>query len=228
MRCEQAQQLFDAYLNGELSPALTTELGAHRVRCPECRRALALLEVSGHVVASDRDPVALDGDFTDRLVACVESPGAKRIHALRRAPYIIGPLAAAAVIALAFLGVFDRSPGEWAGEKTVWPDAKRPNVEEVRSAADLTVEETLPDADYRNERLLEAWVEQMQENMAAKRESGESLQKAFGLTIRQLLDTLKEADEASDQGDDASGDDVTVPLARPEAAPTGSDDVEDL
>jgi Putative zinc-finger len=108
MRCEEARQLFDAYLDGELSPSLATELGVHRVRCAECRRSFALLEVSGHIISSDRDPVTVPDDFSERLLACVDVREHGWVAKVRRTLYFVGPLAAAAVIAMAFLGFFDR------------------------------------------------------------------------------------------------------------------------
>ncbi|RME38576.1 MAG: anti-sigma factor, partial [Planctomycetota bacterium] len=54
MRCEDARQLFDAYLDGELSASLRTELKAHCVHCPACRHELAVMELACHLVASDR------------------------------------------------------------------------------------------------------------------------------------------------------------------------------
>src|SRR3990172_9471766 len=100
MRCEEAQQLFDGYLDGELSPSLTTELDAHRLQCADCRRALAILEVTGHVLVSDREAIMLESKFTDRLLACVETPGQRRVRQARRFLYVAGPMAAAAVIVL--------------------------------------------------------------------------------------------------------------------------------
>ncbi len=120
MRCEQARQLFDAYLDGELSATQSTELGAHRLQCGDCRRALALLEVSGHIVASDRDPVSLRSDFVDRLLACMEAGPARWPYRIRRGLYIAGPVAAAAVIGLAFMGFFDSvNKTQVAGHKEV-------------------------------------------------------------------------------------------------------------
>ena len=104
MDCNQAKQLFDAFLAGELSVPLATELGAHRVSCADCRRALALLEITGHILATDEDPVRLKSNFTDRLLACVDKPIGRFNRLMRRTIYIGGPMAAAAVVALAFLG----------------------------------------------------------------------------------------------------------------------------
>lgn len=226
MQCEQARQLFDAYLDGELSASLATEVGAHRVRCAECRRALALLEVGGQIMASDRDAVSLRGDFADRLLACMEAPAVRWTHRFRRTLYIAGPLAAAAVIALAFLGVFDSRDTRVAGEKSIRKD--RTDSEVARPLPDPPVEERLPEAGYRDEGWLEEWVKQTQQNMAAKRQSGESLQQVLDLTILQLLDTLERAKDVSPGEDHLPGADVPVPLTRPEAVPTSSADVEDL
>jgi len=221
MRCEQARQLFDAYLDGELSGSLATELGAHRVKCPDCRRALALMEVSGHVIASDREPVALHGDFADRLLACTDSKSVRFRDRLRRGLYIAGPLAAAAVVALAFLGAFDR-PAKFAGEK----------VETARPLAVPSPQEQSPEAGNRgasaNEDLLEEWFKETQDNWAAKRQSGESLQRQFELTISQMLDILRQAKDASPGADHFPGADGEVPDSPPEPAPTDDEDVEDL
>ncbi len=102
MHCEQARNLFDAYLNGELSSALETELAAHRLQCPDCRHQLAMLEVVGHVVAADgEDEHSLDDAFTDRLMACLDE---RRIAPVRPGwrPWALwcGGLAAAAAIAI--------------------------------------------------------------------------------------------------------------------------------
>lgn len=220
MRCEQARQLFDAYLDGELSGALATELGAHRVKCPDCRRALALMEVSGHIVASDRDPVMLHGQFADRLLACTDRKPVRSWDRLRRGLYIAGPLAAAAVVALAVLGVFDR-PVRFAGE---WEKGQpRPDVSPPERSAEAP--ETGRSLD---EHLLEEWLKETRENLAVKVESGESLQRHFELTISQMLDILKQAREASDGTDHVPGADGQVPASPPEPAPADDEDVEDL
>ena len=75
MNCEQARNLFDAYLDGELSQTLQAELGAHRVACDTCRHELALLEVAGDVMSADLDSGdKLGTAFSDRLLECVNLP----------------------------------------------------------------------------------------------------------------------------------------------------------
>lgn len=109
MRCQQARQLFDAYLDGELSPSQVTELSAHRVKCASCRRELALMEVAGRVLSLSNEPARLSGDFTDRLLACVDDQSQRPLLRFRKYLYVAGPLAAAAVVAFAVFGGFDRT-----------------------------------------------------------------------------------------------------------------------
>lgn len=222
MQCEQARQLFDAYLDGELSPPLAMELGAHRIHCPECRRALALLEVSGHIIASDRDPVDLSSGFSNRLLACMGPPGGRWEQRLRRVMYIGGPLAAAAVVAMAFLGVFDPDAGP------VLSRVEQRAVPQEMELPDLLDEQDLPKADDHAERVLDEWIQEARTNIAAKRQSGESLQQMLDLTITQWLDILNQANEVSTSEDHPHGVELTSPPPPPEAAPADSEDVEDL
>jgi len=179
MQCEQARQLFDAYLDGELSPALATELGAHRVQCADCRRSLALLEVTGHLLASDKEPVELSPAFSDRLLACMDTRPAKWVRRFRRTFYVGGPLAAAAVVALAFLGVFD-------------PQGGRVNSK-IESVYDILEQPESPlPADDQVGVALDEWTEQARERMDSKRQSGESLHNMLDLTVQQWIDILNE------------------------------------
>ena len=219
MRCEEARQLFDAYLDGELSPSLATELGAHRVRCAACRRSLALLEVSGHIISSDREPVAVPDDFSERLLACVDVREHGWVARVRRSLYFVGPLAAAAVIAMAFLGFFDRGrDSKFAGEKVertrVEGVAPRPNTPSAydREAA---------------ERAIDQWIGQMQTNKAAKARTGESIQ-APDLTILQLLEMLKDANDGAPDLQHFPGADLNEPFGPPEDRHVDDEDVEDL
>ncbi len=101
MNCKQAQNLFDTYLNGELSGPLATEFAAHKVSCDKCRRELALLEVAGHVIASDTDTPILSDEFTDRLLAACQTRQELPWYRQRRILFkISAPLAAAACLAM--------------------------------------------------------------------------------------------------------------------------------
>ncbi|MCH7841022.1 MAG: zf-HC2 domain-containing protein [Planctomycetes bacterium] len=206
MRCEQARELFNAYLDGELSPTLETELAAHRLHCADCRRSLALLEVSGHIVASDREPVELHGDFTDRLVACVKTRNSKWTRFVRPGLYIGGPLAAAAVIALAFLGAFDRGAGKTqvAGETVEFiSEMELGEALEAIEAGDATPQDLLT---------------RIQSNLRTKRESGASLQQAMRL---QLLRMLEAAERGTDQIQESEDDTRESSEADPTEPPGG-------
>jgi hypothetical protein len=205
MQCEQARQLFDAYLDGEMSSALATELAAHRVRCSDCRRALALLEVSGEIISSDRDEVSLRDDFSSRLLACMDTPQSRWRGWGRYAIYYAGPLAAAAVIALAFIGVFDRSNGaEVLGEKVENRDAQAVRPVPEPAAAEEDAANSLE-----AEHALDEWIGQAGKNWQDRRESAEEFHKALDLTIGQWLDILEEANDTSSPEDHFPGANAT-------------------
>ncbi len=218
MDCKQACQLFDAYLDGELSARLATEFGAHRVRCPECRRALALLEVAGHVIGSDEDPVTLRAGFSERLLACMEAPGRRWRRFLPRVLYIGGPLAAAAVIALAFAGFFDRSSSIVAGQKDDRADG-------------WVIDPSSPDFDPWGEPLPEdgqeevegrSVVDQAAKNWDKKKEAFQSLQDLPEVTIRQGLEILDQLPDESRGADHFPGANVAQPESE-EPAPAEGD-----
>lgn len=175
MKCEEAHTFFQGYLDGELTSSLSTELAAHRVQCADCRRVLALMEVAGHVVAIDSGSTELAPDFSDRLLACMESPVSRWRRRLRRTVYLGVPALAAAVVALAFLGVFDRGTGVVDGLIATSQDA-------VDQWVDPSPKEL---------------VEQAQKNIASKRKSVETLQNRLDLTIGQILDILDDAKSSS-------------------------------
>ena len=52
--CQNARDLFDRHLDGELSASLQTELHAHCLQCLSCQNELAMLETCGDVIALDR------------------------------------------------------------------------------------------------------------------------------------------------------------------------------
>lgn len=96
MNCTQACNLFDAYLDGELTGSLAAEFGAHHLACADCRRELALLEVTGHVIASDTDMPLLSSEFTERLLQCAVAQPAGHRTRTRWLIWSIAPVAAAA------------------------------------------------------------------------------------------------------------------------------------
>jgi hypothetical protein len=100
MECTQAQELFHPHLDGTLTGSLAAEFAAHQLQCAACRRELALLEVSGHVMAADSADPTPDADFTDRLMACALPPPAPWYRRRGVLLKLGAPLAAAASIAL--------------------------------------------------------------------------------------------------------------------------------
>ena len=67
--CDQAQNLFDSYLNDEISSSWTAELHAHAVSCGSCRRELSLLKACGDVIARDAVAPMPSANFTDSVMA---------------------------------------------------------------------------------------------------------------------------------------------------------------
>jgi anti-sigma factor RsiW len=110
MNCQDSRSLFNTYLDGELSGTLAAEFGAHRLSCPTCRRELALLEVAGHVVATDIDTPLLSEEFTERLLS-IAAPRPAPWYRRRRPLVFAGvPLAAAACLAFALVPRFLNKP----------------------------------------------------------------------------------------------------------------------
>jgi hypothetical protein len=111
MNCQQARNLFDAYLNGELSDGLATELAAHRLQCSACRHELALLEVAGHVMSADPDDPTPPADFTRRLMACLEAPRPVPLYRRAKLIWAAGSVMAAAAC-IAFVVTLHSGPEE--------------------------------------------------------------------------------------------------------------------
>jgi anti-sigma factor RsiW len=212
MRCKDAQKLFDAYLDGELSPSLAAELGAHQLQCPRCRRELALLEVTGHILSSDPEDASLGDDFAERLLACLEQrPPHRRLKRVQRWLYIGVPLAAAAVIALAFIGVFNPET-RVAGKEEFMGPALDPDAADVQATGspDLTVPKA--DASFPDQRSAGA--------MAS--EDGRNL------TVWDFLDAIEQAagPSGTDEGKSAAEDDPAS--TSDDQTGASEDDVEDL
>lgn len=213
MRCDESRKLFDAYLDGELVGALATDFAAHRVRCAPCRRDLAILEVTGHVLATDGEPVAAPDDFTDRLLACMDARSRSLTHRVVRWAYIAGPLAAAAVITLAFLGVFDRKQAEVAGRKDVRMERNDPASAKATpsGAADFNNPLQSPESQREAARSSNAWMERTRRNLAVKQQSAESIGEALDAAAERWISILDQAN--SGVVDDASPVDSDLPPA---------------
>jgi len=103
--CEQAQHLFDSYLNDELSASLVAEVDAHRLECAACRHQLALMEACGNVIRLDTCEPRPSADFTDRLMAILdeEKPSRHWLEISRSMKIAGGLLGVAAAIAAVVL-----------------------------------------------------------------------------------------------------------------------------
>ncbi len=102
MNCVQAEQLFDAYLDGQLGGSLRLEFDAHRLRCRRCQQTLAMLESVGTLIATDSVHPPLSPDFTDRVMARIAHRSAQRRRPLRRLLLVAGAVSQAAAV-LAFV-----------------------------------------------------------------------------------------------------------------------------
>lgn len=210
MRCEEAQQLFHSYLDGELALTLQTELAAHRVQCSECRRALALLEVSGHVIRSQPDTACVQEDFSDRLLACMTSPRRRWLNRARWALYVGGPTAAAAVVGMALIGFFDK-PNLVAGRITQVDVPARETTLTDTAQDEFPGSAKVSDSE-RDEQALAEWLQNAQRNVMDKRQDVKSLSETLDLTILQWLEILEERrHELQDEAESADPAGQVVP-----------------
>ncbi len=104
--CQHARQLFDRYLDDELSASLETELHAHVIQCARCQNHLAVVEACGDVIRLDACEPRPSGSLADRVLAARRDRSAAvpagRSAVRRRMVWRIGvPTAAAAGVVLA-------------------------------------------------------------------------------------------------------------------------------
>lgn len=69
--CRNVEHLYDGYIDGELSAALTAEVQAHLLQCPECQRKVEFLRAAGNVIATDRTEPSLSQDFARDVLAAL-------------------------------------------------------------------------------------------------------------------------------------------------------------
>lgn len=101
MNCREAEQLLDAYLEGELSQALRLEFDAHRLRCWDCQQKLVMMEACQHILHRDAHLPGLSTDFADRVMTEIASRESLETRARRRAwrlGMVSGVLSAAAAL----------------------------------------------------------------------------------------------------------------------------------
>jgi len=129
MNCAECEQLFDAYLEGQLTGSLRLEFDAHRVRCRRCQQTLAMLEAIGNVIGADPQVPELPADFTTRVMSEIERPRKPRVAWSRRRLVAVVGLQAAAVIAFAWLW-------QTHGSRSATPVAPPPMAPVVATAQD--------------------------------------------------------------------------------------------
>ncbi len=204
MNCEQARNLFDAYLDGELSPAMETELGAHRLACSDCRHELALMEVVGQVITVD-EPVepGLTDAFTDRLLACLDrgqsSGGVFRMGRWKTAGSLLAVAAAVAVTL------------------TLWLSGPAPKV--------LGVKRVKPSEPAELDRAADSFVDHVQSTWTQRADNAQDLLHFGEMTIMQILDRL-----GIDDATPRTAPFEVMPDSFDELAPgeSNADDIEDL
>ena len=135
--CQHARQLFDRYLDDELSSSLQSELHAHVINCTPCQNHLAVLEACGDVIRLDKCEPAPSESFTDRVLAARReqvAAGRVRARGWGRLVWRIGaPVAAAASIVLIMIvgtPVFDA--GSTPAHPTVVGSSMQAPPEEVQ------------------------------------------------------------------------------------------------
>jgi hypothetical protein len=191
MNCQQAHNLFDAYLNGELPAALATEFGAHKLRCPNCRRELALLEVAGHVIASDTQRPVLSGEFTDRLLACATQAPVRRTP-WRRILAIGAPLAAAAC--LLFVLTVNRAPAPEMAPRVLGENERIDSTADLREQVKIALEQHPDNPDL--QRLAEALRNGGADIVQGTRDGADMLEKTGKEAVMKLLKSLPVKPEA--------------------------------
>jgi len=138
MNCSEAEQFFDAFLDGELAGSLRLEFDAHRLRCPVCQQKLAMMEACEHIVARDTHMPAPPEDFTDRVMKEIGQRRVIKLHVRRRriavAASILVP--AAMIVLFAIVWPFSMDSGSGDGAAVVDAGTVSPALEEMIEAKD--------------------------------------------------------------------------------------------
>jgi anti-sigma factor RsiW len=77
LNCEQAQQYFHAYIDGELPFGRAREMQQHLEQCDRCLDRVLDLYAVGQTLGDQSAPTASDG-FTDRVMATVREQHARQ------------------------------------------------------------------------------------------------------------------------------------------------------
>jgi len=138
MNCREAEQFFDAYLDGELTGSLRLEFDAHRLRCPVCQQKLAMMEACEQIVAHDTRLPALSDDFTYRVMNDIRERRVLRLHAHRTRRVAIASvlLPAAAAVLLAVFWPFGATPAPEPAAGPVAAGHVTPELQEILDSGD--------------------------------------------------------------------------------------------
>lgn len=154
MYCPECEQLFDAYLDGQLAGSLRLEFDAHRLRCQRCQQTLAMLEAAGNVIASDSQVPEMSEDFTERVMRDITQP---QVRTLCFPSPRVALIAAAVVQAAAVITV-----------AVVWQSRSIPNVAPAPLATVATRENaSKPDAEAIHRLIVEGFEDRVWDMYAA-------------------------------------------------------------
>lgn len=196
--CQHARQLFDRYLDGELSPSLQAELHAHQLSCSACQTELAILEACGDVIMLDRrrEP-RLSDSFTDRVLMARRAQLVKqpRRRNWGRTLVLVGsPLAAAASIALVLTLMWptasQRTGGRIAGTAETLPPGAARTVTLVTGGTGSTQMDqngTLPVREMPASSFMESLLSSVVERTTQTIEGTRSGLSQLGLLLQQAL-----------------------------------------
>ncbi len=141
MNCPEAEQFFDAYLDGELIGSLRLEFDAHRLRCSACQQKLAMMETCEHILARDTRMPTLSEGFTDRVMAEIEQRRLVARRTRKRRITIVATVALQAAAVIVFAVVWS---GYWKTTPTPGPAPEVIDWEKFRAERDRAFVENNP------------------------------------------------------------------------------------
>jgi len=221
--CQDAQNLFGRYLDGELSPSLQTELNAHRLNCTVCQNELAMMEACGDVIGLDRPEPMLSASFTDRVLLAQRSRVMARPRQWSRVLLLVGsPMAAAASLAFAVLLILPsaKMAGRVAGTSIAVPGVVQEYLKETNPSHQLSpaAKQDLArtpemSADGFMQALIAPLVEKSRNTYEGTRRGVEELASLIHQGLSDTTDTLvaEYRDTASDNTAESGHKDLDVP-----------------
>lgn len=225
--CQNAKQLFDRYLDGELSSSLQAELHAHQLNCGDCQQELAILEACGDVVRMDAREPRLDSSFTHRVMLAYREQRSSPHRRWRRIGLWAGSgLAAAASIALAVIWMVPNNPPDLpsvtAAAKVAVPEAVQDLLIATEGTqlteaakAELKASPKMSAANFTS--LLTPIVDRAQRTLSSARRGAEELQILLQMGAASARESVESAAPPSDGFDSSrpSAFDPTVPVLDP-------------